>query len=82
MKRTSTPVLHPITRLIIGGAQENTMLTADLLDKSTWQVDVLCGQQTGVEGSLIDEVQQRGIPLIIEPSLVREINPIKDTLAF
>ena len=30
----STSVLHPITRLIIGGAQENTMLTADLLNKA------------------------------------------------
>ncbi len=75
------PVLHPITRLIVGGAQENTMLTADLLDKSAWAVDVLCGPQTGVEGSLIEEVRRRNIPLTIEPTLVREINPLKDLLA-
>jgi glycosyltransferase involved in cell wall biosynthesis len=75
------PVLHPITRLIIGGAQENTMLTADLLDKSEWTVDVLCGPQTGPEGSLIEEVRQRGIALTIEPTLVREINPVKDIKA-
>ncbi len=30
-------VLHPITRLIIGGAQENTLLTAQLLDKNEWE---------------------------------------------
>ncbi len=76
-----TPILHIITRLIVGGAQENTMLTADLLDKSDWQVDVLCGPQTGVEGSLIPEVRRRKIPLTIEPALVREINPLKDLLA-
>ncbi len=75
------PVLHPITRLIIGGAQENTMLTADLLDKGTWAVEVLCGPQTGSEGSLIEAVRARGIPLHIEPTLVREVNPLKDAQA-
>ncbi len=75
-------VLHPITRLIIGGAQENTMLTADLLDKKRWAVDVISGPQTGPEGSLIGEVRQRGVSLTLEPTLVREVNPLKDVLAF
>lgn len=74
-------VLHPITRLIVGGAQENTMLTAQLLDPARWQVDVLSGPQTGSEGSLIETVRERGIPLIIEPSLVREVNPLQDLRA-
>lgn len=74
-------VLHPITRLIIGGAQENTILTAHLLDKNEWEVDILCGPQTGPEGSLIENVYERGISLTIEPTLVREVNPLKDILA-
>ncbi len=74
-------VLHIITRLIIGGAQENTILTADLLDKSRWSVEIVSGPQTGPEGSMIAEVHQRGIPLTIEPALGREINPRKDVLA-
>jgi glycosyltransferase involved in cell wall biosynthesis len=74
-------VLHPITRLIIGGAQENTMLTADYLDRDKWQVDILSGIQTGSEGSIIDEVRKRNIPLILEPLLIREIHPLKDILA-
>ena len=74
-------VLHPITRLIVGGAQENTMLTAQLLDKATWDVHVISGPQTGLEGSLIELIHERGIPLTIEPSLVREISPLKDILA-
>ncbi len=74
-------VLHPITRLIIGGAQENTMLTAQLLDKNEWDVAIISGPQTGSEGSLIETVRERGIPLILEASLVREVNPIKDLLA-
>lgn len=74
-------VLHIITRLIIGGAQENTMLTAAMLDPTRFDVDVISGPQTGSEGSLIDEVRSRGVPLTIEPSLVREINPLKDLRA-
>jgi glycosyltransferase involved in cell wall biosynthesis len=75
------PVLHIITRLIIGGAQENTMLTAALLDPDRYAVDVISGPQTGSEGSLQEEVRARGIPLTIEPALVREIRPAKDLLA-
>jgi len=74
-------VLHPITRLIIGGAQENTMLTADYLDPDRWHVDVLSGTQTGSEGSIINEVHNRNIALFLEPFLVREIHPIKDMIA-
>jgi glycosyltransferase involved in cell wall biosynthesis len=74
-------VLHPITRLIIGGAQENTILTAELLDKSAWEVDVVSGLQTGSEGSLIEDARSRGISLTLEPSLVREVNPLQDLRA-
>ncbi len=77
-----TKVLHPITRLIIGGAQENTILTAALLDPAEWEVAVLSGPQTGSEGSLIETARERGLALTIEPTLVREINPVKDPLAF
>lgn len=76
-----TRVLHPITRLIIGGAQENTMLTAQLLDKAQWDVTVVSGPQTGSEGSLIETVRERGIALTLDDSLVREVNPLKDLLA-
>jgi glycosyltransferase involved in cell wall biosynthesis len=76
-----TRVLQVITRLIIGGAQETAMLIADGLDPAYFDVDLLSGPQTGPEGSLIEEVRARGIPLTIEPSLVREINPVKDPLA-
>jgi glycosyltransferase involved in cell wall biosynthesis len=74
--------LQIITRLIVGGAQETVMLTADLLNqRADWRVDVVSGPQTGSEGSLIEAVRARGVPLTIEPSLVREVNPAKDVLA-
>jgi glycosyltransferase involved in cell wall biosynthesis len=37
----SYPILHPITRLIVGGAQENTMYTAALLDPARFDAPVL-----------------------------------------
>lgn len=79
--RSPIPILHPITRLIVGGAQENTMYTAALLAPARYRVAVLCGPQTGAEGSLIEEVRARDIPLTILPELVREISPIKDLVA-
>lgn len=74
-------VLHIITRLIVGGAQENTLFTAQLLDKSRYQVDVLSGQQTGSEGSLIEEGLLHNVPITFIPEMVRQINPILDLLA-
>ncbi|MCA9975394.1 MAG: glycosyltransferase family 4 protein, partial [Anaerolineales bacterium] len=79
-------VLHPITRLIIGGAQENTMLTADYLNHrpeyaGQYDVSIVSGPQTGPEGSLIEEVQARGIPLTIMPELLREVSPANDLRA-
>ncbi|MCB0064981.1 MAG: glycosyltransferase, partial [Caldilineaceae bacterium] len=74
-------VLHPITRLIIGGAQENTIITAQQLRGRGWDTTIVSGPQTGSEGSLIEATQDEGIPLILEPTLVREVNPIKDLQA-
>jgi glycosyltransferase involved in cell wall biosynthesis len=79
--RQPIQVLHPITRLIVGGAQENTIYTAALLDKQRYHVEVFSGPQTGSEGSLIEEVQQRGIPLTICPDLLRQISPWHDLKA-
>jgi glycosyltransferase involved in cell wall biosynthesis len=57
------------------------MLTAHLLDPDRYTAHVISGPQTGPEGSLIEEVRARGIPLTIEPTLVREVNPLKDLRA-
>ncbi len=71
-------VLQLITRLIVGGAQETVMYTAELLDRSRFQVDVVSGPQTGAEGSLIEEFRNRGIPLVMMDNLVRQISPSRD----
>ena len=74
-------VLHLITRLIVGGAQENTMYTAALLDRQRYAVDVFSGPQTGSEGSLIEEVRSKGISLTLLPDLLREVSPPHDLFA-
>lgn len=75
-------VLHIITRMIVGGAQLNTLYTSQFIDKKRFKVQILSGPQAGPEGNLFTEVQKNNIPLAIEHNLVREINPIKDFLAF
>ncbi len=57
------------------------MLTADRLEAARYAVDVIAGPQTGPEGSLIDEVRARGVPLDILPDLRREIAPGRDLKA-
>ena len=71
-------ILHIITRLIVGGAQENTLYTAQLLDNETFAVEVISGPQTGSEGSLIEEGRSKGVRITILPSLVRQVNPWMD----
>lgn len=72
-------VTHVITRLIVGGAQENTVASVlGLKDKPNLQVDLISGLSEGPEGSL--EKRFAGCPdtLRIMPELVRPIRPWKD----
>jgi len=76
-------VLHIITRLILGGAQENTIFTVCGLNKSDYyKVELATGPPIGPEGSLIEEAEKRGIKLTIIPHMRREINFFRDLLAF
>src|SRR5262245_9070478 len=75
-------VTHVITRLIVGGAQENTVSTVlGLRQKPDVQVDLISGQTTGPEGSLEHTLQ--GAPGILKhvPTLVRAIDPLQDRKA-
>ena len=74
-------VLHVITRMIVGGAQENTMLSCALIDRERYPSELVTGIETGSEGSLHDECRRRGVVVHREPSLVREIRPHLDLLA-
>jgi glycosyltransferase involved in cell wall biosynthesis len=75
-------VTHLITRLIVGGAQENTVASVlGLREKPGLEVQLISGPTYGPEGSL--EPRVNGIPdlLTVVPSLVRPVNPWKDAQA-
>jgi len=75
-------VTHIITRLVIGGAQENTLTTiAGLRQKPDLDLQLISGPTSGPEGSL--ESQARQIPglLTLVPELVRPVHPLKDLIA-
>ncbi len=71
-------ITHVITRLVIGGAQENTLSSVlGLRQKSGFDVELISGPSTGPEGSLASLDPQ----LITIPSLIRPLHPYSDYVA-
>ena len=76
-------VTHVITRLIVGGAQENTIASVlGLREKPGLEVDLVSGPTLGPEGSLESLVTGQPRLLTIVPQLVRPLHPWKDALAW
>jgi len=72
-------IAHVITRLILGGAQENTVLCCeDLLREHGDEVLLVSGPPLGPEGSLLDRARAGGVPLEIVDPLRRPIHPWRD----
>jgi glycosyltransferase involved in cell wall biosynthesis len=69
-------VLHIITRLDLGGAQQNTLHTVEHLDQNHFDACLLCGR-----GGFLDETAQARIPVTFCSNLVRSINPVMDVAA-
>jgi glycosyltransferase involved in cell wall biosynthesis len=75
-------VTHVITRLIIGGAQENTVATVlGLRTCPGIEINLLAGPTTGPEGSLESSFQTSPQVLTIVPALVRPVHPLNDCVA-
>lgn len=75
-------IMHVITRLILGGAQENTLLTVEGLLARGHEVALVTGPAIGPEGDLIHRAERHHVPLVIVKSMRRAINPVLDSLAF
>ncbi|MCP4508746.1 MAG: glycosyltransferase family 4 protein, partial [Fuerstiella sp.] len=74
---------HIITRLIIGGAQENTLFNVD--DQHHLHKDDVClitGPGLGPEGTLEQRAIDRGLDLRVLPQLRRSLHPVRDTKCF
>lgn len=75
-------ITHVITRLIVGGAQENTIASVLGLRKIPGlEVDLISGPTTGPEGSLESEFKSTPGALTIVPNLVRPVHPLNDLFA-
>lgn len=75
-------VAHVITRMIIGGAQENTLLTClDLIRQYGDEVRLITGPALGPEGDLLSEGRAGELTVEVLPSLRRAIHPYRDLLA-
>ena len=76
-------IAHVITRLIVGGAQENTVSSVlGLNKKEDITVRLYSGPTTGPEGSLESIFTSCSDLLHIVPKLIRPINPFSDYLAY
>ncbi len=76
-------IAHVITRMIVGGAQENTLLCCeDLLRDYGDEVLLVTGPPLGPEGSLLDRARAGGVPLEVIGALRRPIHPWRDCVSY
>ncbi len=88
-------VTHLITRLVLGGAQENTLATIrGLRIKNGVEINLISGPTVGPEGSLENNAREiftlppigegslaESTAFTIVPELIRPVHPLKDFLA-
>lgn len=75
-------ICHVITRMIIGGAQENTLYTCAGHLAKGHRVTLVTGPSPGPEGELLQEGCPDGLEVIVMPELVRELSPLTDWRAY
>jgi len=76
-------IAHVITRLILGGAQENVVLCCeDLLREYGDDVLLVTGPPLGPEGSLLQRARAGGVPVELVDQLRRPIHPLRDPAAY
>ena len=72
-------VAHVITRMIIGGAQQNTLFTCEDQHRDFGdEVTLITGPAIGPEGSLMERAREAGFRIVEIPELRRSIHPWRD----
>jgi len=66
-------IVHIITRLILGGAQENTLITCKLLAERGHDVTLITGPAIGPEGELFEQTKNQKYNVIVIPKMIRAI---------
>jgi len=75
-------ICHVITRMIVGGAQENTLFTIVGHIQKGHEVVLITGPSPGPEGELLNNSDFPEFEIIEIPDLVREMNVVKDYSAY
>jgi len=75
-------IVHVITRLILGGAQENTLITCKVLAERGHEVTLITGPAIGPEGGLFEQTKDAGYKVIVVDKLRRAVNPFNDVRAY
>ena len=75
-------ICHVITRMIVGGAQENTLLTVRGLLEKGHEVELVTGPTEGPEGRLLQSVSVPGLNVVEIPELKRPVRPVTDLRAY
>src|ERR1700712_2431770 len=75
-------IVHLITRLIVGGAQENTLLSCEGQHDAGHDVTLITGPALGPEGSLMRRAETYGYKLDIVDAMRRSILPVKDVATY
>jgi glycosyltransferase involved in cell wall biosynthesis len=71
-------IVHIITRLIVGGAQENTLLSCEGQHQRGHDVTLITGPAIGPEGSLMERAMAGGYRVEVIDEMRRAILPVKD----
>src|SRR5688572_23286853 len=71
-------IVHIITRLIIGGAQENTLLSCEGQHDRGHEVTLITGPTVGPEGSLMGRASAYGYRVEVVDEMRRSVLPVKD----
>ena len=71
-------IVHVITRLIVGGAQENTLLSCEGQHANGHEVILLTGPSLGPEGSLMDRATAGGYRVETIDAMRRSVLPLQD----
>ena len=75
-------IVHIITRLILGGAQENTLITCKLLAQRGHDFTLITGPAIGPEGELFNQTKGQDYKVIVLDRLRRAINPLNDIVSY
>lgn len=71
-------IVHVITRLIVGGAQENTLLSCQGQHDRGHEVTLITGPALGPEGSLMDRATGHGYAVEVIDDMRRAVLPLRD----